>query len=157
MAFSYLDPCVPLTLTFACKISTRSSSLCLSQKQGAVRSAEEAQDSPRSDYSSAWETSESDVEGALDLGEFQDTRPSPTTIFEDNHAKMNEKGAKGKFQSFPIAVSDKMELRLIKRSRARHRDQKVCIMITASCEKPRLAADRCLIGPTTVAFRSMVD
>lgn len=65
---------------------------------------EQPLDSPRSNYSSAWETSESDVDEALDLDELQETRPSPTTIFEDNQAKMAEKGAKG--VSLKLSIPD---------------------------------------------------
>ena len=67
----------------------------LQKKGGPAAAAESPPGSPGSNYSSAWETSESDVDGALDLEELQEARPSPTTIFEDNQAKMTEKGAKG--------------------------------------------------------------
>lgn len=68
-----------------------------SQKKAATTGkSENAGASEGSDGDSAWdESSESDAEGALDLDELQETRPSPTSVFEDNQAKMTEKGAKG--------------------------------------------------------------
>lgn len=52
--------------------------------------------SPHSNYSSAWgDTSDSDADQpCLDLDDLQESRP-PTTISEDNQAKLTEKGGKG--------------------------------------------------------------
>ena len=76
------------------------------QKRAAAPGREESPPaSPSSNYSSAWETSESDADGGLDLDELQETRPSPTTIFEDNQAKMTEKGGKGEAKNIQLAFT----------------------------------------------------
>ena len=66
------------------------------QKKGQLGEEASPEDSPQSNYSSAWgDASDSDAEQqGLDLEELQESRP-PTSIFEDNQAKVTEKGGKG--------------------------------------------------------------
>lgn len=61
------------------------------------------QHSPRSNYSSAWETSESEEEGS-DIQGLKAPRPS-ISLFEDNQAKLKEKGGLGNLLASLIPVA----------------------------------------------------